>query len=124
MTLLSSSSLSAGKTLLSTIGPAEVPRMNGQVWSFGLFRVKTTVLSSLAVTDFMFPMSDAGPFGSLIVRTRLYEKTTSLAVIVSPLENFWLSLRMQVYSVGCVNEQLFAASGWGLLSPAGTFMRN
>ena len=63
MTLESSSSLFAGKTLESTIGPADVPSTNGKVWSFGVMRVNTTVLSSVALTDFMLPSSEAGPFG-------------------------------------------------------------
>ena len=88
MTFVSSSSLSAGKTVWSTIGPAEVPSTNGKVWSFGLFSVKTTVLSSFAATDFMLPSRDAGPFGSLIVITRLNENATSSAVRSLPLENF------------------------------------
>src|SRR6266702_2794829 len=120
MTLSSVSSLSAGKTLLSTIGPADVPSTNGQVWSLGFFRVNTTVLASLAFTVFMLPINEAGPFGSLILLMRLYENTTSSAVSGSPLENFRPAFSLQVYSVGWVNEQLSAASGCGALLPAGT----
>ena len=88
MALASSSSLSAGNTLLSTIGPADVPRMNGQVWSFGFFSVKTTVLSLVALAETMLPSSDDGPFGSLILTMRVKENATSFAVSGSPLENF------------------------------------
>ena len=96
MTLLVGSSLSAGNTLESTIGPADVPSTYGQVWSLRVRRVNTTVLSSVAATDFMFASSDAGPFGSLILRIRLKENTTSLAVSGSPLENFRPGFMVQV----------------------------
>src|SRR4051812_40929455 len=108
MAFSSASNLSAGNTLLSTIGPADVPRMNGQVWSFACRRVKTTVLSSLATADFMLPSSDQEPFGSLIFTMRVKENATSLAVSGSPLENFRPGFMVHVYSVGEVNEQLFA----------------
>ena len=96
MTCASASSLSAGKTLLSTIGPAEVPSTKGQVWSLGFFSVKTTVLASGAATEAMLPISEAGPFGSLILLIRLKEKTTSADVMTSPLENFWFGFSLQV----------------------------
>src|SRR3954469_14061678 len=124
MTSGSASSFFGGKTFESTIGPADVPRTNGQVWSFGFFRVNTTVLSSGAATDFMLPSSDDGPFGLAMSTTRWNENATSFAVSGSPLENFRPDFILQVYSVGLVNEQLSAASGCGAFSPAGTCMRN
>ena len=96
MTCESSSSLVAGNTFESTIGPAEVPSTNGNVWSFGLFRVNTTVLSLVALTDFMFASSEDGPFGSLILTTRSKLNSTSLAVSGSPLENFRPGFIVQV----------------------------
>src|SRR5690348_10096434 len=120
----SGSSLSAGKTLLSTIGPADVPRANGQVWSFGFFSVNTTVLASVALTLTMLLISEAGPFGSLILLMRLNENATSLAVSGSPLENFRPGFIVHEYVVGAVKLQLCAASGTGWVLPAGTFIRN
>src|SRR5579875_1097549 len=123
-TLSSESSLFAGNTLWSTIGPAEVPSTNGHVWSFGFFSVNTTVSGPCAATLFMLPISDAGPFGLLIVRIRWKEKTTSAEVSGSPLENLRFGFSLQVYVDGVVNEQDCAASGCGALAPAGTLMRN
>src|SRR4051812_3170321 len=123
-TFASESSFFAGKTFLSTIGPAEVPRTNGHVWSLGFFSVNTTVLGSVACTPAMLPSRDAGPFGLLMSMMRWNENATSSAVSGSPLENFSPDLSLQVYSVGLVNEQLCAASGSGAFAPAGTFIRN
>jgi hypothetical protein len=106
------------------MGPADVPSTNGHVWSLAFFRVKTTVSVPLASTLDMFAMSEAGPFGSLILLIRLKEKTTSLAVSGSPLANLRPDFRVQVYSVGVLKSHFSAASPTGLVPPGGTFIRN
>ena len=125
MTFESSSNLVAGKTLESTIGPAEVPNTNGNVWSFGLLSVNTIVLSLVAFTDFMLLRSEAGPFGSLILMTRWKLNSTSFAVSGSPFENFRPGFMVQVYVAPLsVKAHLLAASGVGTFCPAGITSRN
>src|SRR5882724_1337377 len=121
MTLSSASSLSAGNTLESTIGPADVPRIWAQVWSSPFFSLNTTVLSSEAVADTMLASSEAGPFGSLILTMQV--NATSFAVSGSPLENLRPGFILHVYSVGWVNEHDSAASGCGVLPPGGMVIR-
>src|SRR5215204_3808772 len=105
------------------MGPAEVTSTWPNVWSLGELSVKTTVLSSLASTDFMLPSSDAGPLGSLILTMRLKENATSDAVRALPLANFRPSLIVQTYSVGCAKSHFDAASGVSVVLPAGKLRR-
>src|SRR5437660_1034189 len=109
----SGSSLSAGKTLESTIAPAAVPR----TWfhnELPLASVKTTVVSSGVVTTGAgwVPMRLDGPFGSAILTTRSIDHLTSLLVSGSPLENFRPGFSLQVQTLKSVDEvQPVAASG-------------
>ena len=60
-----------------------------------------------------------GPVGSSILSMRSSENLTSSAVSGSPLANFRSGLSLQTYVFGSENSQLSAASGSGLLPPAG-----
>ena len=69
------------------------------------------------------PSSVYGPVGSSILSIRSSENLTSSAVSGSPLENFRSGLSLQTYVCGSENSQLSAASGSGVLPPAGTESR-
>src|SRR3954471_11200460 len=97
-------------------------RMNGNVAS-GLLSFIVTVAGSGASTDFSDPSSVYGPVGSLILSMRSSENLTSSDVSGSPLENFRPDLILQVYVFGSEKSKLSAASGSGLLPPAGTASR-
>src|SRR6478752_765108 len=96
--------------------------MNGHVAS-AFLSFMVTVVGSVASTDFSDPNSVYGPVGSAILTMRSSENLTSSDVSGSPLENFRSGLSLQTYVFGSENSQLSAASGSGLLPPAGTDSR-
>jgi hypothetical protein len=102
--------LVAEKTSSSTIGPAGLDRIWGQVWSAPL-RVKTTVFSSGASVPARLPSSDEGPLSSAIASWRSKLNLTSLEVSALPFANVRPSLRVTVYVVGSVNSADSARSG-------------
>ena len=92
--------------------------MNGHVPS-AFLRFIVTVVGSVASTDFSEASSVYGPVASAILTMRSSENLTSSDVSGSPLENFRSGLSLQTYVFGSENSQLSAASGSGLLPPAG-----
>src|SRR4051812_17391433 len=96
--------------------------MKGHVPS-ALLSFIVTVVGSVASTDSSEPSSDDGPPGSAILSWRSSENLTSSDVRGSPLENFRPALSLQTYVFGSLNSQLSAASGSGLLPPAGMARR-
>src|SRR3954468_11472779 len=96
--------------------------MKGHVASAFLSFI-VTVVGSGASTDFSDPSSVYGPVGSFILSMRSSENLTSSDVSGSPLENFSPVLSLHVYVSGSEKSQLSAASGSGLLPPAGTDSR-
>ena len=96
--------------------------MNGKVASTRL-SFMVTVVGSVASTESSEPSSVYGPVGSSILSIRSSECLTSADVSGSPLENFRSALSLQTYVFGSENSQLSAASGSGLLAPAGTASR-
>ena len=112
----SASSLSAGKTLWSTIGPAGLDSTCGNVWSFAALRWKTTVVGSGASVEARFDRSDEGPLPpsaplAPIACTRSNENLTSVEVRSSPLANLSPGLSFTVYVFGSVNDADAAMSG-------------
>ncbi|MCY1250319.1 hypothetical protein D9M72_639480 [compost metagenome] len=86
--------------------------------------LKTTVESSLAVTDSRLPRSEAGPLSSAILTTRSMENFTSEEVSACPLANLRSDLSLTVYSVGLVNSADSAISGVASAVPGLAFSRN
>jgi hypothetical protein len=107
---------------LGTIAATLWVRMNGHV-AVGRFRLNVTVCGSGASTLSNGSSSVYGPLGSSIASIRSIENLTSSDVSGSPLENFRSALIVQVYVFGSSNWQLSAASGSGVLPPAGTESR-
>src|SRR3954451_13079257 len=122
--VLSGVTLSAEKTCSSTIGPAGLESTCGNVWSFGTFSLKTTVVLSGVETLSRFASSDAGPFGSLILIWRSNVNLTSDEVRSWPLANLRPGFSLTVYSVGDVKSALSAMSGLTSGLPYGVFRRN
>src|SRR5688500_5311759 len=96
--------------------------MKGQVAST-LLSFIVTVSGSVASTESSEASSVYGPVGSSILTMRSSENFTSSAVSGSPLENFRSGLSLQTYVLSSDQSQLSAASGSGLLPPAGTDSR-
>src|SRR5215510_12104597 len=96
--------------------------MNGHVLSTFL-RCMVTVVGSVASTLLSDASSDDGPLGSAILSWRSRLNLTSSEVSSSPLENFCPALSLQTYVFGSVKSHDSAASGSGLLPPAGTDSR-
>src|SRR3954468_15921253 len=117
MTLLSASLVFAGKTFGSTIVAASVHRTCGQVLSCW-FSVMTT-LSPSAFTLCSGLRSPDGPLTSLMRCIRWNEKTTAFASSGSPLENFRFGFMVQVYVAVALKSHDDAASGTGVVWPAG-----
>src|SRR3954452_6832951 len=122
MTFSSGCFLFGGKIFDGTIAATLWVRTIGQVPS-GFLRCIVTVLGSVASTLLSEPSSDDGPFASAILVWRSSENLTSSEVSGSPLENFRPSLSVQTYVLGSLKSQLSAASGSGLLPPAGIVSR-
>src|SRR4051794_39978012 len=103
--------LSAAKTLSSTIGPAGEDSTWGQVWSFGCFRVKTTVVGSGAVVPLRLPSRYDGPLAAAILTCRSKVNFTSAESSALPLAHLRFGFSFTVYWVGEVNEADSAMSG-------------
>ena len=99
-------------------------RTPGKTWSLPALSVKTTVVSSLTVTESRLPSSEAGPLSSAMLTTRSIENFTSEDVSAWPLANFSPGLSLTVYSVGLVKEADSAMSGVESAVPGFEFSRN
>src|SRR5690554_4377374 len=115
---------SAANTSSSTMGPAGLLRICGQIWSLPCFRVKTTVFSSGASVDSRLYSSVDGPFSSAIANWRSKLNFTSDEVSSLPFAKVSPSLRTTVYSVGEVNSADSAMSGSTSAVPGTEFMMN
>ncbi len=106
---------SFGYLVLSTIAPAPVATLNGNVAS-GDDRWKVTVIPE-ASTEPSVESSDDGPTSELIFLTRSKENFTSSAVIARPLGNVSPERTTQRYVVSPppTKAQLLAASGTGVV---------
>src|SRR3712207_8064686 len=67
----------AEKTSSSTIGPAGLDRICGNVWSLPLARLNTTVVGSGASTPARLASSAAGPVGAVVATIPAKVKFTS-----------------------------------------------
>src|SRR5690554_4905196 len=120
----SSVTASAANTSSSTIGPAGLLRICGQIWSLSCFRWKTTVVSSTAsVSSRLYSRVD-GPFSSAIASWRSKLNLTSDEVNSLPFAKVRPSLSFTVYSEGAVNSADSAMSGSTSAVPGCEFMMN